>query len=86
MNICQSFALTRYHQGRHELCHSKLQKVKLCSAPNLLMSICDQQKPVNKKDPQFFFQLFYCNQQSLHVGKNSKLLKKFEQTYGIQDK
>jgi hypothetical protein len=50
------------------------------------MSICDQQKPVNKKDPQFFFQLFYCNQQSLHVGKNSKLLKKFEQTYGIQDK
>jgi hypothetical protein len=22
------------------------------------MSICDQQKPVNKKDPQFFFSFF----------------------------
>jgi hypothetical protein len=49
------------------------------------MSICDQQKPVNKKDPQFFFQLSYSNQQSLHVGKNKKLPKKFEHTYEIQD-
>ncbi len=49
------------------------------------MLICDQQKPVNKKDPQIFFQLSYSNQQSLHVGKIKKLPKKFEHTYEIQD-
>jgi hypothetical protein len=42
--ICE-VTQTRYHQGKHELSHSKLQKVKLHSAPNLLMWFCDQEKP-----------------------------------------
>jgi len=42
-------------------------------------------KACEQKRSPIFFQLFYSNQQSLHVGRNFKLLKKFENTYGIQD-
>jgi hypothetical protein len=42
-------------------------------------------KACEQKRSPIFFQPFYSNQQSLHVGKIKKLPKKFEHTYEIQD-